>query len=76
MTDSTRRYTIITRNHVNKWDDALQTTLPGWEIKALWLPQQTVLPVFVDDAHYTPENVDAAIRLAGATDDAIHNLGG
>lgn len=76
MTDVFQTYRIIERNHVNKWNDKLQTVEPGWDIKALWVSTGTILPVFVDDAHYTPENVDTFIRAAGATDDAVHALGG
>lgn len=69
-------YRIVSRVHVNRWDDSLQTTVPGWEIKALWLRTGTVLPVFVPDQAFTAPNVDALIREAGARDDQIHALGG
>lgn len=76
MTEEKTAYRIISRSHVNQWSDALQAAVPGWDIRALWLRTGTVIPVFVPDASYTPDNVDALIRAAGATDEAIHALGG
>lgn len=72
----TQAYRILSRVHVNRWDDGLQTTVPGWEIKALWLATGTILPVFVPDASYSAQTVDALIRAAGALDSQIHSLGG
>lgn len=69
-------YRIVSRYHVNEWSDDLQATIPGWRIKAQWISTGTILPVFVPDASYTPESVDATIRHAGAVDQAMHSLGG
>lgn len=68
-------YVILSRVHTNQWDDDLQTTVPGWSIKARWSNTGTVLPVFVPDSVYTPQTVDALIRAAGANDEQIHKLG-
>lgn len=76
MTEQTTAYRIVSRVHVNRWDDGLQAAVPGWDVRALWIKTGTVLPVFVPDASYTPENVDALIRNAGAVDERIHGLGG
>lgn len=76
MTDQPPAYKIVSRVHVNRWNEALQTVIPGWDLRALWRSTGTFLPVFVPDSNYTAENVDALIRNAGATDDKIHALGG
>lgn len=69
-------YRIVSRVHVNQWSNELQQAVPGWDIRAVWIRTGTTLPVFVADANYTAENVDAAIRHAGAIDEQIHALGG
>lgn len=74
--DRPEAYRIVSRYHVNDWSDDLQATVPGWRIKAQWIKTGAILPVFIPDAAYTPANVDAAIRHAGAVDESIHNLGG
>lgn len=68
-------YRIVSRVHVNRWSDELQSAVPGWELRALWIATGTVLPVFVADVNYTAENVDRLIRAAGRTDEQIHGLG-
>lgn len=69
-------YRILSRLHVNQWDNGLQQTVAGWQIKAQWFATGTILPVFVPDASYTAVNVDALIRDAGARDEQMHALGG
>jgi hypothetical protein len=69
-------YRIVSRVHVNRWDEALQAAVPGWDVRALWARTGTVLPVFIPDTQFTPENVDTLIRAAGETDDRVHALGG
>lgn len=76
MTETAQAYAIISRVHVNRWDDDLQRAVPGWDIKARWNATGTILPVFIPDAAYTAANVDTFIRAAGAKDEQIHNLGG
>jgi hypothetical protein len=75
MTETPQVYRIITRVHINQWSAELSQAIPGWELRCLWLATGTTLPVFVPDSVYTPENVDALVKAAGATDDAIHALG-
>lgn len=75
MSDQTPTYSIISRNHVSKWNGQLQRAEQGWELVARWEATGTLLPVFVPDDRYTPDQVDAAIRALGAKDDAIHKLG-
>jgi hypothetical protein len=69
-------YRIIQRNHVAQWSDALQQAVPGWDLRVQWLSTGTILPVFVPDTVYTPENIDTMIRAAGAVDERVHALGG
>jgi hypothetical protein len=76
MSDSPTAYRIVSRTHINQWDNGLQQAVPGWDIRALWIKTGTILPVFVPDASYTAENVDTLIRIAGAKDEQIHSLGG
>ena len=76
MTADAPLYRIIQRTHISQWDDRLQQAVPGWDIRALWVSTGTVLPVFVPDSDFTPENVDQLIRHAGEKDNAIHSLGG
>jgi hypothetical protein len=76
VTDAPQAYAIISRVHVNRWDEELQRAVPGWDIKARWNRTATILPVFVPDAAYTAQNVDALIRAGGAKDEQIHGLGG
>lgn len=76
MTGAAPAYRRVAWAHVNKWDPLLQDTVSGWEGKFLWVSTGNILPVFIDDAHYTPENLDALVRAAGALEDATHKLGG
>lgn len=76
MTEQPAVYRIVSRVHTNQWNEGMQQAVAGWDIRALWTRTGTILPVFCPDTNYTPENVDALIRNAGAKDDAIHSLGG
>lgn len=75
MTQPGRKYRIVTRVHINQWNEPLQSVIPGWDIRALWYPTGTILPVFVPDTNYSPEVADSLIKQAGEKDDAIHALG-
>lgn len=75
MSPADAAYSIISRSHVNHWDNGLQRAVAGWEIAARWTSTGTILPVFVADANYTPDQVDAAIKAAGVKDEAIEKLG-
>jgi hypothetical protein len=76
MSATETKYRIVSRVHVNQWSNELQQAVPGWDIRALWVKTGTMLPIFVPDASYTAENVDTLIRIAGAKDEQIHELGG
>lgn len=67
-------YRILTKSHVVKWDTQLQESIEGWEVKALWLATQTVIPVFVSDAHDLVQGVDQLVRAKGAELDALQAL--
>lgn len=71
----TETFRILSKTHVNRWNQNLQTAEPGWDIKALWVSTGTTIPVFVPDSQYTAENVDQAIRHLGALDERVHALG-
>lgn len=76
-TDSgTTVYRIVSRVNINKWVPDLQQAVSGWEIRAIWISTGTALVVFVPDSQYTAQNVDMAIRHAGAVDESVHALGG
>jgi hypothetical protein len=75
MADATA-YTIVSTTHINQWSDKLQTAVPGWEVKALWLATNTIIPVFVPDGNFSAENVDTLVMHEGAKIDAVHALGG
>ncbi len=69
-------YTILLPTvHTTEWDAQLQQAVTGWQIRALWAATGNILPVFVPDTHYTPENVDTLIRAAGAVDEQVAALG-
>lgn len=76
MTDQPTVYRIVQRNHVAQWSDQLQQAVPGWDLRVLWASTGTILPVFVPDTVYTPDNIDRMIRDAGAVDERVHALGG
>lgn len=68
-------YTITKRVHRNKWMEATQTAVPGWDFTVHDSVTGAYVPVFVDDAHFTAENMDAAIREALAPIRATAQLG-
>lgn len=76
MSSTATVYTILSRSQVNQWDDQLQRAETGWKIAVRWEATSTVFSVFVADRNYTPDQVDAAIRAAGAKDEQIETLGG
>lgn len=76
MSSTPTVYRIVQRNHVAQWSDQLQQAVPGWDLRVLWASTGTILPVFVPDTVYTPDNIDRMIRDAGAVDERVHALGG
>lgn len=76
MSDTPSTYAILTKTHVNQWDNDLRTAVPGWQLQVKWNATSQVIPVFIPDSQYTPDQVNARILAAGAKDEAISNLGG
>lgn len=76
MSTPQRDYQRISAVHVSRFDQALQEVVPGWELKYRWNRTGTIIPLFVPDAYYTPEQVDALVRQAGAVDEQMAGLGG
>lgn len=70
-----RTYTIQTRQFTSWIDPNTGAAVEGYQITALWNATQQLLTVRVPTTSYTAANVDAAIRAAGAQDEAIANLG-
>lgn len=75
MTQAVPTYVILSRVHVNQWDNDLQETVPGWLLKVRWSATGTILPVFIPDGVYTPETIDKVVRASGKVDEQIHSLG-
>ncbi|HEY4441651.1 MAG TPA: hypothetical protein VGN14_14425 [Candidatus Elarobacter sp.] len=72
---STPLYTIVSQKYETPWDDQLQKAVKGVTLTVRWTATGNIIPVFVSDANYTPAQVDAAIKAAGARDQAIAQLG-
>lgn len=68
-------YVVISQVHVNQWSTALQQAVPGWQITVRDLETGTILPVFVDDDHYTVDGARILIEAALAPIRAIAGLG-
>lgn len=68
-------YVVISQAHVNQWSPALQQAVPGWEIKVQDAVTGTIVPVFIDDAHYTVEGAQQLIEAALAPVREIATLG-
>lgn len=68
-------YRVVSQVHVNKWIAELQRAVPGWEVTVRDNVTATVVPVFVDDEHYTAGGVAQAIEAALAPVREVHSLG-
>ena len=75
MTTPAKDYTITAQVHINNLNTD-GTVTPGWQITAQDSETGVSIPVFVDDAHYTPDGVDTAIRHVLERVRAVHKLGG
>lgn len=69
-------YVVLSQTHVNQWSPALQQAVPGWEIKVQDAETGTIVPVFVDDEHFTVDGVRSLIEAALAPIRAVAQLGG
>lgn len=57
-------YVVISQTHVNQFSQALQQAVPGWEYKVRDAVTGTIVPVFIDDEHWTPGGVRDLIEQA------------
>lgn len=57
-------------------DPQTGSSVEGYQITTTWLATGHLLTVRIPQTSYTVDNVDAAIRAAGAQDSAIAALGG
>lgn len=57
-------YTVLSQVHKPQWSQALQQAVQGWEITVRDNVTGTVLPVFVDDEHYSADNARILIEAA------------
>ena len=69
-------YTVVTQVHSSKWFPALNQAVPGWTINVHDSVTGTIVPVFVDDDHYTVAGVEQMIEAALAPIRAVAKLGG
>lgn len=73
--DAPPDYTITKRVHRNKWIEAIQAAVEGWDFTIHDSVTGAYVQVFLDDAHFTAENMDKAIREALAPIRATYQLG-
>jgi hypothetical protein len=67
-------YRIIgTPLHVRRWDQAQEAIVDGWEIKAEWFGNGSVIRVFVPEGVDIAEHADRLIRHQGEQLDALHS---
>jgi hypothetical protein len=69
-------YRVVAENHVVKWDNQLQQSVEGWDVKALWLATQTIIPVFIPDGRDLNAGVDLLVRAQGTELDRLHSTTG
>ena len=68
-------YTVTKQIHENVYIEGLGRSVPGWTITVRDSITGTFVPVFVDDGHYTPENVRTYIEAALVPVRAVATLG-
>lgn len=68
-------YLRVAVTHLNKWDEATQRAIPGFEYTVRNTVTGDVAPVFVDDAHNTEANYRLAVAHVFAPLNAIHAIG-
>lgn len=56
----------------NRFDDALETTVPTWTVKAQWRTNKGIITVYIPDGPGWSANADIAIRQQGAELDALN----
>lgn len=73
MSSEAKPYRVVSTVQINKWDNGLQTTVSGSEVKALWLATQGYITVFVPDTADLVSGADTLFRARGAELDALHS---
>lgn len=73
MSSTEKPYRVVSVVQVNKWDNGLQTTVSGSEVKALWLATQGFITVFVPDTADLEKGSDVLIRARGEQLDRLHS---
>lgn len=72
----TKPYQVTEVVHLDKWVDASQSTVSGRRVKALWIPTQDVITVFVPDtADFVPAS-DQLIRARGEQLNELYGIKG
>jgi len=59
--------------HQDRWVEEQQSVVSGWEVKARWLKNGSIIPVFVPDTADLVSTADLLIRHYG---DQLDQLGG
>lgn len=75
MSTPERGYTVISQTHINQLDPDSGTVVPGWEVKVRDGQTGVIVPVFVPDSVYGPEQAKALIDHALAQVRSVHSLG-
>lgn len=65
---------IVSQVHINQLDSATGTVVSGWEIKVRDPQTNVIVPVFVPDTAYSPENVQTAVAYKLEQVRAVHAL--
>ena len=61
---------------VNRYDQAVQRVVTGYEVQAQWIENGTVVTVFVPEGQPLAATVDTLVRAKGAELDALHAIAG
>ncbi len=61
--------------HENRWVEELQQVVPGKLVRARWLADNGIIPVFVPDSDDLVATADQLIRFEGEQHDRLHSLG-
>ena len=73
MSAAVKPYQVVSENHTVTWDVGLQQSVPGWEVKAVWLATNTIIPVFVPDTADLVAGTDQLVRAKGAEIDKLRS---
>ena len=68
-------YRVMRQVHINELDRASGQVVPGWQITVRDLHTGTVVPVFVADDLYSPDNARQIIEASLEQIRGVHALG-